>query len=105
METIKKKGGKQILITILLKLSEFIINPLLNITSKIFATIGLDDIMLKIKEVTDIIFQFGGGLIGLFFDFGILNTVLNIVITVEIGYELYKITMWAIKKIPKFNVS
>lgn len=67
--------------------------------------VGLDVVITKIKEVIDIIFQFGGGLIGLFFDFGILNTVLNIVITVEIGYELYKITMWALKKIPKFNVS
>lgn len=73
--------------------------------SKIFNTIGLDTIMLKIKEVIDIIFQFGGGLIGLFFDFGILNIVLNIIITIEIGFELYKITMWAIRKIPKFNVS
>ncbi len=61
--------------------------------------------MLKIKEVVDTIFQFGGGLIGLFFDFGILNIVLNIIITVEIGFELYRITMWAIRKIPKFNVS
>lgn len=73
--------------------------------SKIFNTIGLDTILQKIQEVTDIIFEFGGGLIGLFFDFGILNIVLNIVITIEIGYELYKITMWAIRKIPKFNVS
>lgn len=77
----------------------------MNIVSKIFSTIGLDTIMLKIKEVIDIIFQFGGGLIGLFFDFGILNIVLNIIITVEIGFELYRITMWAIRKIPKFNVS
>ena len=57
--------------------------------SKIFNTIGLDTIMLKIKEVIDIIFQFGGGLIGLFFDFGILNIVLNIIITIEIGFELW----------------
>lgn len=67
--------------------------------------VGLDVVITKIKEVIDIIFQFGGGLIGLFFDFGILNIVLNIIITIEIGFELYKITMWAIKKIPKFNVS
>lgn len=93
------------LITILLKLSEFIINPILNIVSKIFNTIGLDTILEKIQEVTDIIFEFGGGLIGLFFDFGILNIILNIVITIEIGFELYRITIWAIKKIPKFNVS
>lgn len=67
--------------------------------------VGLDVVITKIKEVIDIIFQFGGGLIGLFFDFGILNIVLNIIITIEIGFELYKITMWAIRKIPKFNVS
>lgn len=67
--------------------------------------VGLDVVITKIKEVIDIIFQFGGGLIGLFFDFGILNIVLNIIITIEIGFELYRITIWAIKKIPKFNVS
>ena len=67
--------------------------------------VGLDVVITKIKEVIDIIFQFGGGLIGLFFDFGILNIVLNIIITIEIGFELYRMTIWAIKKIPKFNVS
>lgn len=95
----------KILITLLLQLADYIITPLLTIIGTIFEKLNIDEIMDPIIDGFDLLFNNTKGLLWLAFDLEMLRYLLLAVLGVETAFTLYKLTMWCIKKIPKFNVS
>ena len=93
------------LIELLLNLADYIITPLLNIIGTILEITNINVILDPIKEGFDMIFSAASSLIWLCFDMQFLRIILGMVLTIEISFSLYRITMWALKKIPKMNIS
>lgn len=93
------------LIELLLNLADYIITPLLNIIGTILEITNLNIILDPIRDGFDMIFSAASGLIWLCFDMQFLRVILGMVLTIETAFSLYRITMWALKKIPKMSIS
>lgn len=92
------------LIELLLTLADYIITPLLNILGAILEITNIDIILEPISKGINKIFEVSAGLIWLVCDIGFLFDVLKIVLAIETGFALYRITMWALKKIPVMSI-
>ena len=93
------------LIELLLNLADYIITPLLNIIGTILEITNINVILDPIKQGFDMIFLAAADLIWLCFDMQFLRIILGMVLSIEMAFSLYRITMWALKKIPKMNIS
>lgn len=92
------------IIEILIKIADFVITPILAIIGQIFETLQINTILNPIAETIEFLLSSTQALMWLFFDLTTLKFLLKAVIAVESGFLIYRIIMWAIKKIPKFNV-
>lgn len=92
------------LIQLLLTLADYIITPLLNILGTVLEITNINIILNPITTGINKIFEMSAGLIWLVCDVGFLFDVLTIVLTIETGFALYRITMWALKKIPIMSI-
>lgn len=87
----------------LINVVEVIIMPIAFLIGEIFQGLGLNEmntIIFKIETMLEIIIENGVKLTALVVDLDYVRFLIEIVITIEIAEELYKIFMWTLKKIP-----
>ena len=87
----------------LINVVEVIIMPIAFLIGEIFQGLGLNEmntIIFKIETMLEIIIENGVKLTALVVDLDYVRFLIELVITIEIAEELYKIFMWTLKKIP-----
>ena len=87
----------------LINVVEVLIMPIAFLIGEIFQGLGLNEmntIIFKIETMLEIIIENGVKLTALVVDLDYVRFLIEIVITIEIAEELYKIFMWTLKKIP-----
>lgn len=92
------------LIELLLNLADYIITPLLDIIGAIFNTLNVNEIIEPIGDGLNLLFENIGSLMWLVCDLVYLRKILGLVLTIETTFTIYRITMWALKKIPKMSI-
>lgn len=87
---------------------ESIMNALISLLTTLLNWINIPqipaDILTSVKDTIDMVISTGEGLLDLVMPYNIAKVLIEIVIAIEIGVELYHFVMWVLKKIPMVGI-